>query len=180
MVEPLLEDLGVRVVGGADEHMVEQLRAVVRRQASPRRVGGRAEGRLGRRDEVEGGGGEEPCGEAGCPSCCSHCQAGWFVRPKTKMAPLRCWVCRGARGAGGCGVGRRTRLDPGLRKSRRHAIAAISIMRLRFLGHDCQERACRWYCPLRGCGRRLAGAAGGDAGDGAMEVATDDPLMLLS
>ena len=26
----------------------------------------------------------------------------------------------------------------------------------------------------------LAGAAGGDAGDGAMEVATDDPLMLLS
>ena len=26
----------------------------------------------------------------------------------------------------------------------------------------------------------LAGAAGGDAGDEAMEVATDDPLMLLS
>ena len=25
----------------------------------------------------------------------------------------------------------------------------------------------------------LAGAAGGDAGDEAMEVATDDPLMLL-
>ena len=47
--ESFLEDVGVYVSGGSDEHVGEQGSRVVERR--PRLIGGSAEGRLCRRDE---------------------------------------------------------------------------------------------------------------------------------
>ena len=79
---------------------------------------------------------------------------------------------------------------PRRRGARRRMLEAAAFRLKRMLGYQIQwqllakEQQPGWLVFVVvggwGWGGVLAGAAGGDAGDEAMEVATDDPLMLLS